>query len=78
VLTPMQDSDWGRVPVFIIPKKDGTVHFITDNHKVNKLIKMSYPLPHLASTIQELLGDFQFASALDLNTMGYYTSRLMP
>jgi hypothetical protein len=29
VLTPVQDSEWG-MPVFIIPKKDGTVRFITD------------------------------------------------
>jgi hypothetical protein len=38
VLTPVQDSEWGT-PVFIIPKKDGTVRFITDYRKVNKLIK---------------------------------------
>jgi Reverse transcriptase (RNA-dependent DNA polymerase). len=77
VLTPVQDSEWGT-PVFIIPKnKDGTVHFITDYRKVNKLIKRKpYPLPHIANTLQELEG-FQFASALDLN-MGYYTIRLMP
>jgi hypothetical protein len=35
VQTPVQDSEWGT-PVFIIPKKDGTVCFITDHHKVNK------------------------------------------
>jgi hypothetical protein len=34
VLTPVQQSEWGT-PVFIIPKKDGTVRFITDYGKVN-------------------------------------------
>jgi Reverse transcriptase (RNA-dependent DNA polymerase). len=64
-------------PVFIIPKKDGTVRFITDYFEVNKLIKRKpYPLPRVANTLQELEG-FQFASALDLN-MGYYTICLMP
>jgi Reverse transcriptase (RNA-dependent DNA polymerase). len=76
VLTPVQDSEWGT-HVFIIPKKDGTVRFITDYRKVNKLIKRKpYPLPRIANMLQELEG-FQFASALDLN-MGYYTIRLTP
>jgi hypothetical protein len=38
VLTPVQQSEWGT-PVFIIPKKDGTVRFITDYRKVNRMIK---------------------------------------
>jgi hypothetical protein len=78
VLTPVQDSEWGTPVLFIIPKKDGTVCFIsTDYCIVNKLIKRKpYPLPRNANTLQELEG-FQFASALDLN-MGYYTIRLTP
>jgi Reverse transcriptase (RNA-dependent DNA polymerase). len=68
VLTPVQDSEWGT-PVFIIPKDDGTVRFITDYRKVNKLIKRKpYPLPRIANTLQELEG-FQFASALDLDML---------
>jgi hypothetical protein len=66
----VQDSEWGT-SVFIIPKKDGTVCFITDYQKVNKLIKRKpHPLPRTANTLQELEG-LQFASALDLN-IGYY------
>jgi hypothetical protein len=76
VLTPVQQSEWGT-PVFIIPKKDGTVRFITDYRKVNRMIKrMPYPIPRIADTLQQLEG-FQYASALDLN-MGYYTIRLTP
>jgi hypothetical protein len=76
VLTPVQQSEWGT-PVFIIPKKDGTVHFITDYRKVNQMIKRKpYPIPRIADMLQQLEG-FQYASALDLN-MGYYTIRLTP
>jgi hypothetical protein len=38
VLTPVQQSEWGT-PVFIIPKKDGTVRFIMYYRKVNGMIK---------------------------------------
>jgi hypothetical protein len=76
VLTPVQQSEWGT-PVFIIPKKDGTVRFITDYRKVNRMIKRKpYPIPRIADMLQQLEG-FQYAAALDLN-MGYYTIRLTP
>jgi hypothetical protein len=53
----------------------GALHY--SYRKVNKVInRKPYPLPHIASILQELEG-FQFASALDLN-MGYYTIRLTP
>lgn len=71
VLERVNESEWGT-PVFIIPKKEGTVRFITDFRKVNGLIKQKpFPLPRIADTLQQLEG-FTFASALDLN-MGYYT-----
>ena len=71
VLTPVQQSEYGT-PVFIIPKKEGTVQFITDYRKVNQMIvRKPYPIPHISDTMQQLEG-FQFATALDLN-MGYYT-----
>ena len=35
VLERVQESKWGT-PVFIIPKKEGTVCFITDYRKVNR------------------------------------------
>ena len=59
-------------PVFIIPKKEGTVRFLTDFRKVNgQIVRKPYPIPRISDTLQQLEG-FKFASALDLN-MGYFT-----
>ena len=76
VLEPVSETQWGS-PVFIIPKKEGTVRFITDYRKLNQMIvRKPYPLPRIGETMQQLEG-FQFASAIDLN-MGYYTIELSP
>lgn len=62
-------------PSFIIPKKDGTVRFLTDFHKVNEcLVRKPYPIPKIMDMMQTLQG-FTCATTLDLN-MGYYTLRL--
>ena len=69
-------SEWAS-PSFIIPKKDMTVHFISDFREVNKRIKRKlFPIPKISTVLQEMEG-FTFATALDLN-MGYYTIRLDP
>ena len=69
-------SEWAS-PSFIIPKKDNTVHFISDFREVNKrLVRKPFPIPKISTVLQELDG-FTFATALDLN-MGYYTIRLDP
>ncbi|GFH61806.1 hypothetical protein CTEN210_18281 [Chaetoceros tenuissimus] len=71
VLEVVHESEWGT-PVFIIPKKEGTVRFVTDFRKVNGLVvRKPFPIPRIADTLQQLEG-FTFATALDLN-MGYYT-----
>ena len=71
VLERVQESEWGT-PVFIIPKKEGTVHFLTNYRKVNgQIVCKPFPIPRIADTLQQLEG-FTFATALDLN-MGYYT-----
>ena len=71
VLERVQESEWGT-PVFIIPKKEGTVRFITDFRKVNgQIVRKPFPIPRIADTLQQLEG-FTYATALDLN-MGYYT-----
>ena len=71
VLERVQESEWGT-PVFIIPKKEGTVCFLTNYRKVNgQIVRKPFPIPRIADTLQQLEG-FTFATALDLN-MGYYT-----
>ena len=76
MLTPVQQSQYGT-PLFIIPKKEGTVRFIMDYHRLNqKLVRKPYPLPRIGKTVQKLEG-FQYATALDTN-VGYYTISLSP
>ena len=71
VLERVQESEWGT-PVFIIPKNEGTVCFLTDFRKVNgQIVRKPFPIPKIADTLQQLEG-FKYATALDLN-MGYYT-----
>ena len=74
VLERTNESEWGS-PTFIIPKKDGTVKFISDFRRLNQKIKRKpYPLPRISDTLQQLEG-FRYATSLDIN-MGYYHIRL--
>jgi hypothetical protein len=76
VLERQPASEWA-LPSFIIPKKDKTVHFLSDFWEVNKrLVRKSFPIPKISTVLQEIEG-FSYAIALDLN-MGYYTIRLDP
>ena len=76
VLEKCSDSEWAS-PTFIIPKKNGTVRFITDLRQVNKrIVRKPFPIPKISDVMQKLVG-FQYATALDLN-MGYYHIRLNP
>ena len=76
VLEECHDSEWGA-PSFIIPKKNGTVRFISDFRKLNAMLKRKpFPIPKIQDMLLKLQG-FQHASSLDLN-MGYYTIRLNP
>ena len=76
VLEPVQSSEYGT-PVFIIPKKEGTVRFLSDYRRLNQtIVRKPYPIPRIGDTMQQLEG-FQYATALDLN-MGYYTIQLTP
>jgi hypothetical protein len=48
------DSEWAA-PTFIISKKNGTVRFISDFRKLNKMLKrMPYPITKIAQMLQEL------------------------
>jgi hypothetical protein len=65
------------LPSFIIPKKDKTVHFLSDFWEVNKrLVRKPFPIPPISMVLQEIEG-FSYATTLDLN-MGNYTIRLDP
>jgi hypothetical protein len=53
VLRRCSNSEWA-VPTFIIPKKNGTVKFISDFRKLNEILKrMPYPIPKNAQMLQE-------------------------
>ena len=76
VLRKVNNSKY-QSPSTIIPKKDLTVQFITDFHKLNTQLKRKpFPLPNIRDTLLEL-GGFQFGTSLDLN-MGYYHIELHP
>jgi hypothetical protein len=64
------------VPSFIVPKKNGTVHFLSNFWELNKGIVRTPFIPKISTVLQEL-ERFSYATALDLN-MGYYTIRLDP
>ncbi len=76
VLKWQPSSKWAS-PSFIIPKKDHTVHTISDFREVNKcIVRKPYPIPKISTTLQELEGS-TYATTLDLN-MANYTIRLDP
>lgn len=76
VLKKVNRSEWAA-PTFIIPKKDGTVRFITDFRELNKRIRrLPYPIPKIQDLLLKLEG-FRYATSLDLN-MGYYHIELTP
>ncbi len=69
-------SEWAS-PLFVMPKKNKTVRFLSNFCEVNKrLVRQPFPIPKTSMVLQELEG-FTFATAPDLN-MGYYTIRLDP
>ena len=75
VLEPVQSSEYGTL-VFIIPKKEGTVRFLSNYRCLNQTnVRKPYLIPRIGDTMQQLEG-FQYATALDLNIMGYYTIQL--
>ncbi len=76
VLKRQPASEWA-LPSFIIPRKERTIHFLSNFWEVNKrLVRKPLPIPKISAVLQELEG-FTFATALVLN-MVYYTIRLDP
>ena len=74
VLEEVRESEWGS-PTFILPKKNGSVRFLSDFRQLNtKIRRKPYSLPRIGDVLQQLEG-FQYTTTLALN-MGYYTVRL--
>ena len=74
VLRKIKHSEWAA-PTFIIPKKDGTLRFISDFRELNKRIKRKpFPIPKIHDLLLKLEG-FRYATSLYLN-MGYYHREL--
>jgi Reverse transcriptase (RNA-dependent DNA polymerase) len=74
VITPDVDSPWAS-PCFIIPKKDGTVRFLTDFRRLNaQLERRPYPIPKITTLLQGI-PRFFMVSSLDMS-MGYYSTVL--
>ncbi len=70
VLKKVNRSQWAA-PTFVIPKKDGSVRFISDFRELNKRIKRRpYPLPHIQDLLMNLEG-FKCATSLDLKVIHY-------
>jgi hypothetical protein len=67
VLKRVNRSQWGA-PTFIIPKKDGTVRFMSDFRELNKRIKRQpCPIPKIQNLLLKLEA-FKHGTALDPNT----------
>jgi len=76
VLKKVNRSEW-VAPTFVIPKKDGSVRFISDFRELNKRkLRKPHPIPSIQDMLLNLEG-FQWATSLDLN-MGHYHIRLDP
>jgi hypothetical protein len=71
-IRPDVDSPWAS-PCFIIPKKDGTVRFLTDFRRLNTQLEWHpYTIPKI-STLG--IPKFFMVSSLDMS-MGYYSTVL--
>jgi hypothetical protein len=74
VLAAQQESDWAS-PSFIIPKKDGRVHWISDLRQSNKVIRCKqYPLPIIMDILRKRSG-YKLFTKLDVSKQ-YYTFEL--
>jgi hypothetical protein len=74
VLEQIGSTEWAS-PTFIVPKKDGRVHWVSDFRTLNSMLKRKeYPLPILQDILRRRPG-YKFFTKIDL-TMCYYTYEL--
>jgi hypothetical protein len=73
-LAAQQESEWVS-PSFIIPKKDGKVRWMSNLHRLNKVIRCKqYPLWIITDILRKHSG-YKFFTKLDVS-MQYYTYEL--
>jgi hypothetical protein len=66
VLKPQLENKWSSSS-FIIPKKDGIVHWVSNLRQLNKVIKQKqYPLPVIMDIICQCIG-YKFFMKLDIS-----------
>ena len=70
LLKHVKTSEWAA-SCFVIPKKDGTILFLTDFRGLNKYLKRKKHLLPLIDDIMISVEKFDYATALDLS-MYYY------
>jgi hypothetical protein len=71
VLAAQQEMEWALLS-FIIPNKDGRVHWISNLRQLNKVIRRKqYPLPIITDILRKCSG-YKFFTKLDVS-MQYYT-----